>query len=58
MVGDVEIVDNGIAKTARLGGVRMIFPAKISGSLDGVYNAAAWQTDALFGNPLSGFSMQ
>lgn len=55
---DGAIVDNGIAKTARLGGVRMIFPAKISGSLDGAYNAAAWQTDALWSNPLSGFSIQ
>ncbi len=52
---DGKIVDNGVASSAKLGGVRMIFPAKIAGALDGTFNAAAWQTDALFGNPLQGF---
>ncbi len=52
---DGKIVDNGIGKNAKIGGVRMIFPAKISGILDGTFNATAFQTDALFGNPLSGF---
>lgn len=52
---DGKIVDNAIAKNAKLGGVRMIFPAKISGTLDGTFNANAWQTDGLFGNVLSGF---
>jgi hypothetical protein len=57
MVGaDGKIVDTGIAKTANLGGVRMIVPAKISGTADGQYNAKAWQTEALFFNPLSGFT--
>jgi hypothetical protein len=55
---DGKIVDNGIASGAEMGGVRMIFPAKISGTLDGTFNAAAWQTDALFGNPLQGFAAQ
>jgi hypothetical protein len=53
---DGAIIDNNIAKTARLGGVRMIFPAKISGAFDGQFNAGAWQTEALFFNPLSGFT--
>ena len=59
MVGkDGKIVDNGIASGAKMGGVRMIFPAKITGTLDGTFNAAAWQTDALFGDPLPGFTLQ
>ena len=55
---DGKIVDNGYAANAKLGGVRKIFPAKISGSLDGTINANAWQTEALFGNPFPGFSIQ
>jgi hypothetical protein len=55
---DGKIADNGIAKSVNLGGVRMIFPAKISGTLDGQFNPAAWQTDAIFSNPLQGFSIQ
>ncbi len=54
---DGAIVDNGFAKNAKLGGVRMIFPAIISGTLDGGFNASAWKTDALFGNPPAGFSI-
>jgi hypothetical protein len=53
---DGKIVDNMIAKNVKLGGVRMITPAKILGAGDGQYNAAAWQTDALFGNPPAGFN--
>lgn len=55
---DGKIVDNNISQNAKLGGVRMIFPAKITGNLDGQFNTAAWQTDALFGNPLQGFLVQ
>lgn len=54
---DGKIVDNGVARNAKLGGVRMIVPAKIGGTADGPYNAAAWQTEALFGNPLQGFTV-
>lgn len=53
---DGKIVDNGVAAAAKLGGVRMIVPAKVLGTGDGQYNPAAWQTDALFGNPLVGFT--
>ncbi len=55
---DGKIVDNGIAKSVNLGGVRMIFPAKITGALDGQFNAMAWQTDAIWGNSLTGFAIQ
>ena len=53
---DGKIVDNMIAKNVKLGGVRMIMPARVLGAGDGQYNASAWQTDALFGNPPAGFS--
>lgn len=52
---DGKIVDNGFARTAKFGGVRMILPLKIVGSADGQWNMTAWQTDAFYGNPLSGF---
>ena len=55
---DGKIVDNGIAKNLNLGGVRMIFPAKISGALDGQFNLTAWQTDAIWSNTLTGFLIQ
>lgn len=55
---DGKIVDNGFARSINLGGVRMIFPAKMTGTLDGQINASAWQTDALFGNPIAGFQVQ
>lgn len=55
---DGKIVDNNVAKTAKLGGVRMIVPAQVLGSGDGAFNKQAWQTEALFYNPLSGFSVQ
>lgn len=55
---DGKIVDNGLTKTAQLGGVRMIIPAKISGTSDGQFNATSWQTELLFNNPLQGFLVQ
>lgn len=55
---DGKIVDTGIAKTANLGGVRMIVPAKVLGTADGQFNPKAWQTEALFYNPLNGFTAQ
>lgn len=54
---DGKIVDNGFARSANLGGVRMIMPAKVLGTGDGTYNAMAWQTEALFGNPPNGFAV-
>lgn len=53
---DGRIIDSGIARSANLGGVRMIFPAKISGTGDGQFNSEAWRMEALFYNPPGGFS--
>ena len=53
---DGKIVDNGVKDKNQIGGVRMIFPVTIIGTADGKWNAAAWETDALYGNPLVGFT--
>jgi hypothetical protein len=53
---DGKIVDNGIKDKNQIGGVRMIFPISVIGAADGKLNANSWKTDALYGNPLAGFS--
>lgn len=53
---DGKIVDNGVKEKNQIGGVRMIFPVSVIGTADGRWNAAAWKTDALYGNPLIGFT--
>jgi hypothetical protein len=53
---DGRIVDNGIAKQNKLGGIRMILPLKIIGDQDVGYDPLPWKTDALYGNGLAGFT--
>jgi hypothetical protein len=53
---DGRIVDNGIAKQNKLGGIRMILPVKIIGDQDVSYDPLSWKTDALYGNGLAGFT--
>lgn len=53
---DGKIIDTGIAVSNKLGGVRMIFPVKIVGTADGKWNTEAWRTEALYSNPLAGFT--
>lgn len=53
---DGKIVDTKVAVNAKLGGIRMIFPVKIVGAADGKWNATAWTSDALYSNPLAGFT--
>jgi len=53
---DGRIVDNGIAKQNKLGGIRMILPMKIIGDQDGTWDHNAYKTEAFFGNPLTGFT--
>jgi hypothetical protein len=53
---DGKVVDNGVAKNSKVGGTRWIIPAKILGTADGKVNLAAWQTDAFYGNTLTGFT--
>jgi len=53
---DGRIVDNGIAKQAKMGGIRMVLPVKIIGDQDVKYDPMSWKTDTLYGNMLSGFT--
>jgi hypothetical protein len=53
---DGRVVDNGITGRNKLGGGRMVLPIRIMGDGDGKWDTAAWQTEALYGNPISGFS--
>jgi hypothetical protein len=53
---DGRIVDNGIAKQHKMGGIRMILPVKVVGDQDLKYDPLSWKTDTLYGNLLSGFT--
>ncbi len=53
---DGKIADNGLITSNKIGGIAMIVPVKIAGTADGKWDAAAWKTDAFYGNPLRGFS--
>lgn len=53
---DGKIVDNGVVRNNRIGGVRFLFPTKIIGTLDGKINPNAWSADAFYGNTLTGFT--
>lgn len=53
---DGMIVDNGIAKQNKMGGVRMIIPVKVVGDQDVKYDPLSWKTDTLYGNLLTGFT--
>jgi len=48
--------DNGIATANKLGSNIVIVPVTIIGDQDGMWNRAAWKTDAFYGNPLAGFT--
>ena len=53
---DGRIVDNGIAKQNKLGGIRMVLPVKLLGDQDLKYDPLSWKTDTLYGNLLTGFT--
>ncbi len=53
---DGRIVDNGLAKQNKLGGIRMVLPIKIIGDQDLKYDPMSWKTDTLYGVGLSGFT--
>lgn len=55
---DGKIVDNGIAKSNNIGGSRIILPVQILGDRDGKWNRDAWKTEAVYFNPLVGFTAQ
>ncbi len=53
-----KLVDNGIAKTNKIGSDRIIVPVQVVGDQDGPWDRNAWKTDAFYGNPLTGFVVQ
>lgn len=55
-VGPDGRFDNGIASANKLGNDRVIVPVQIIGDQDGQWNRTAWQTEAFYGHPLTGFA--
>jgi hypothetical protein len=53
---DGLFVDSGLAGQINIINYTVILPVKVMGTQD-KWNAAAWKTDAFYGNPLSGFSV-
>ena len=51
-------LDTSLAASNKLGTDRLIVPVTIIGDQDGVWDRAAWKTDAFYGNPLTGFVWQ
>jgi len=48
--------DNGIGTSNSLGNDRIIYSVTVIGDQDGMWDKAAWKTDAFYGNPLMGFT--
>jgi len=55
---DGKMKDNGVTAANKIGGIRSLVPIQIIGAADGSWNKTAWQSDAFYTNPLSGFSAQ
>jgi hypothetical protein len=53
-----EIVDNGIASKNGFAGSGTVIPLKVAGTKEGTLNLQSWKTDAFYGNPLQGFTIQ
>ena len=51
------LAPNAYAAQIPLDRLKIVVPVKIMGTLD-KYNAAAWKTEAFYGNPLNGFTVQ
>lgn len=55
-VGPEGRLDNGIATANKVGTERVIVPVQILGDQDGLWDKAAWKTEAFYGHPLTGFT--
>ena len=55
-VGPGTKFENGIGVNNKLGNDRVIVPVQIIGDQDGQWNRTAWQTEAFYGTPLTGFT--
>ncbi|MDQ2936909.1 MAG: hypothetical protein M3R67_05310 [Acidobacteriota bacterium] len=51
-------LDDRIATANKLGSDRAVVPVQIIGDQDGPWDRAAWKTEAFYGNPLTGFTVQ
>ena len=49
---------NQIAASNKLGGIRKLFALKVFADQEPEYNAAAWQTEMLYGSKINGFVAQ
>ncbi|HEY9403206.1 MAG TPA: hypothetical protein VIQ24_10965 [Pyrinomonadaceae bacterium] len=49
-------LDTSLAAANKLGTDRLIVPVQIIGDQDGQWNRTAWQTEAFYGHPLTGFA--
>ncbi len=56
-IADGNFADNDLAKQNKISTNKIILPVKVIGNVD-KWNAAAWKTDAFYGNPLTGFNAQ
>jgi hypothetical protein len=52
-----NLADNGIASQNGFKDHKIMIPVKILATTE-KWNANAWKTDAFYGNPLTGFSLQ
>jgi hypothetical protein len=53
---DGKFVDNDIVTANKINSVAILVPVKVLGTHDGQWQPMAWKTDALYGNPLKGFT--
>jgi hypothetical protein len=49
-------LDDSVTVANKLGSNRAIVPVQVLGDQDGMWDRAAWKTEAFYGNPLTGFS--
>lgn len=55
---DGTIADNGVAAANGFGGMGIVIPIKVLPVKEKDVNLQSWKTDAFYGNPLTGFSIQ
>ncbi|HZS44179.1 MAG TPA: hypothetical protein VFC63_03695 [Blastocatellia bacterium] len=54
---DGKMVDSGLAAKNNINSYLVIIPVKVLGDQDGKVDLTAWQTQAFYGNPLTGFDV-
>jgi len=54
---DGKFVNNDIVAANKINSVAILVPVKVVGTADGQWQPMAWKTDALYGNPIKGFTV-